>query len=319
MKKRISVVVTCYNEEENIEELYHRIRRVFANLRSYTYEILYVDNASTDGSHRVYEKLANKDKHVKVILMSRNFGSPQPSFLAGIEYATGDAILLLHGDIQDPPELLPKMLAYYEQGYDVVYGVRERREGYGRLWNFYYHAFYYLLKKLAYIEIPLDAGEFSLISRRVAKELLAIPEYDYYLRCLRAFVGFRQIGIPYVRSARTHGKTTESFLSGLYWAKTIILNFSFKPLQIISYLGGIVTIFSVVFLMINLVWGMWYRKAAPGITTVIVLVLFLGGVQLLSLSVIAEYIAKIFLEVKRRPRYIVKETMNIREEKEERS
>jgi dolichol-phosphate mannosyltransferase len=310
-KNRISLVITCYNEEENIEEMYQRILAVFKKLPRYTYEILFVDNNSTDRSIQLYKKLAKKDKKVKIVLMSRNFGSPQPSFLAGIEYSTGEAILLLHGDIQDPPELLPQMLAEYENGYDVVYGVRKKREGYGVVWNFYYHAFYFLLKKLSYIQIPLDAGDFSLITRRVGKELLAIPEYDYYLRCLRAFVGFRQKGIPYIRQAREHGKTTESFFSGLYWAKTIILNFSFKPLTIISYMGITVTLLSIIFLAINLVWGLLYRQAAPGVATVIVVILFLGGVQLISLSVIAEYIATIFLEVKRRPKYIVKETINI--------
>jgi len=311
-KKRISLVVTCYNEEENIEEMYRRIVAVFKKLPAYEYEILYVDNDSRDRSLEIFKKISKKDKRVKVILMSRNFGSPQPSFLAGIEYSKGDAILLLHGDIQDPPELLPEMLKKWNAGYDVVYGVRERREGYGILWNFYYHAFYYLLKKLAYIQIPLDAGDFSLISKRVGQELLDIPEYDYYLRCLRAFVGFPQIGISYVRLAREHGKTNENVFSGLYWAKTIIINFSFKPLTIISYFGVLVTFLSLIFLFINLVWGVIYHQAAPGIATVIAIILFLGGVQLLSLSVIAEYISKIFLEVKRRPKYIVKETINIR-------
>lgn len=311
-KKLISMIVACYNEEENIEEMYRRIVGVFKKLPKYQYEILYVDNDSHDRSTGLYRKLAKKDKNVKTLLMSRNFGSPQPSFLAGIEYSKGDVILLLHGDIQDPPEMLPEMIKKWEQGYDVVYGVREKREGYGVLWNFYYHAFYYLLKKLAYIKIPLDAGDFSLISRRVGDALLDIPEYDYYLRCLRAFVGFPQIGIPYVRSAREHGKTNENMWSSLYWAKTIILNFSFKPLAFITYIGVGVTFLSVLFLIINLVWGFLYRQAAPGIATVIVIVLFLGGVQLLSLSVIAEYISTIFLEVKRRPKYILREKINIK-------
>lgn len=311
MKKRISIVVTCYNEQDNLQEMYQRIVAVFKKLPAYEYEILFVDNDSVDESAALYTKLSKKDKKVKVIFMSRNFGSPQPSFLAGIEYATGAAILLLHGDIQDPPELLPAMVKEWEAGYDVVYGVREKREGYGVLWNFYYHAFYFLLKKLAYITIPLDAGDFSLISKRVGKELLAMPEYDYYLRCLRAFVGFKQTGISYIRLPRKHGVTNENILSGLYWAKTIILNFSFKPLAFITYMGVFVTLLAVIFLVINLVWGVLYRQAAPGIATVIVIVLFLGGVQLLSLSVIAEYISKIFLEVKRRPKYIVRETINI--------
>jgi dolichol-phosphate mannosyltransferase len=312
MKKTIlSLIVACYNEEENIVEMYQRIKAVFQKLPKYEYEIVFVDNASRDRSEELYRNLAKKDKRVKIVLMSRNFGSPQPSFLAGIEYTSGEALVFLHGDIQDPPELLPEMLKYWEDGYDVVYGVRKKREGYGLVWNFYYHAFYYLLKKLAYINIPLDAGDYSLISKRVGKELLNIPEYDYYLRCLRAYVGFKQIGFEYTRRAREHGKTTENLISGLYWAKTIILNFSFKPLTIISYLGFSVTCFSVVYLIFILIASLIFHQAPPGIASVIVVVLLLGGIQLLSLSVIAQYIATIFWEVKRRPKYIVRETLNI--------
>lgn len=313
MKKQIiSLIVACYNEEENIEVMYRRIKAVFQKLPHYEYEIVFVDNASLDRSEELYRKIGNKDKQVKTILMSRNFGSPQPSFLAGIEYATGEALVFLHGDIQDPPELLPEMLTYWQQGYDVVYGVRKKREGYGVVWNFYYHAFYYLLKKLAYISIPLDAGDFSLISKRVGEELLKLPENDYYLRCLRAFVGFKQIGVEYVRRAREHGQTNENIFSGLYWAKTIILNFSFKPLTIISYLGFVVTVLSVLYLFFIVFASIAFHQSPPGIASVIVVVLLLGGIQLLSLSVIAQYIATIFLEVKQRPKYIVKETINCR-------
>lgn len=317
MKKKhlVSVVVPCYNEEGNIEELYTRVKKVFRLLPGYNYELLYIDNASQDQSYDIYEKLAKKDKQVKVILMSRNFGSPQPSFLAGLSYASGDAVVLLHGDIQDPPEMIPQFLAQWKKGFDVVYGVRTKREGYGMMWNFYYKAFYFLLYKLSYISIPPNAGEFSLMSSRVVRELLAIPEYDYNLRCLRAFVGFPQIGIPYIRDARHHGKSTESFWSGIWWAKTIIFNFSFKPLSFISYMGIVVTILSALFLLLNLVLVLIFGYRSPGAPTILGVVLFLGGVQLISLSVIAEYISKIFLEVKSRPKYIVSETMNLQKKK----
>lgn len=316
MKQRVvSIIVPCYNEEENILEMFKKVSQVFRTVKGYTFELIYIDNDSTDNSMSVFKKLAKKDKRVKIIHMSRNFGSPQPSFLAGLSYATGDAAVLLHGDIQDPPEMITQFISYWEQGYDVVYGVRKKREGYGMMWNFYYKFFYWLLAKLAYIPIPLNAGEFSLITKRVIRELLVIEEYDYNLRCLRAFVGFKQIGIPYVRDARVAGKSTESFLSGVWWAKTIILNFSFKPLTIISTLGLIITLCSFLFLLINIILVFVLRHSAPGIPTVIVLISFLGGIQLLSLSIIAEYIAKIFLEVKRRPKYIIDETINFSHKK----
>ncbi len=309
--KIISVIVACYNEDENISEIYKRITNVFKNNRSYNYEIIFVDNDSTDNSGRLFNNLAKKDKKVKIILMSRNFGSPQPSFIAGLEYSRGDAAILLHGDIQDPPELIPQFTEKWEKGYDVVYGIRKTRKGYGFLMNFFYKSFYYLLQKLSYIKIPLNAGDFSLIDRKVINELLKIEEYDYYLRCLRAYVGFKQTGIEYVRDFRKHGKSNENIFTGLWWAKTIIVNFSFQPLEFISKIAFVVMAFSFIFLIINFIMILINRHAPPGVPTIVFLILFLGGVQLLSLSIIAEYLAKIFLEVKRRPRYIIKKKLNI--------
>ena len=291
--------------------MYERIVSVFKKLPKYDYEILYVDNASLDNSDTLYKKLSKKDKKVKIIYMSRNFGSPQPSFIAGMEYATGDAAVFMHGDIQDPPELIGSFIDKWEEGFDVVYGVRKSRKGYGWMWNTLYKGFYYVLNKLAYIQIPMNAGEYSLVDRKVIKELLALDEYDYYLRCLRAYVGFKQVGIDYVRDARAHGRSSESIMTGFWWAKTILVNFSFKPLEWISTIAFYVTIFSFLLLAYDVVAFMFFHNAAKGIPTVVILILFLGGVQLLSLSVIAEYLAKIFLEVKRRPKYIVSKTVNI--------
>jgi dolichol-phosphate mannosyltransferase len=244
--------------------------------------------------------------------MSRNFGSPQPSIIAGLEYSKGDAAILFHGDIQDPPELIPQFAEKWEEGYDVVYGIRKTRKGYGFLMNFFYKSFYYLLQKLSYIKIPLNAGDFSLIDRKVINELLKIEEYDYYLRCLRAYVGFKQTGIEYARDFRKHGKSNENIFTGLWWAKTIIINFSLKPLEVISKIAFVVMAFSFIFLIINVVMILTNRHAPPGVPTIVFLILFLGGVQLLSLSIIAEYLAKIFLEVKRRPKYIVNRKINLK-------
>lgn len=307
--KTISLIIPTYNEEGSIEEMYKRVRTVFRKLK-YTYEMIFIDNCSTDASEKILSDLAKKDKKVKVILMSRNFGSPQPSFIAGLVHCKGGAAVLLHGDIQDPPELIPKFIASWEKGYDVVYGVREIRKGYSWLMNFFYRSFYYLLNKLAYIQIPLNAGEFSLIDRKVINELVKMEEYDYYLRCLRAFLGFKQIGILYVRDARVKGRSTESFWSGLWWAKTIIVNFSFKPLAWISQLAFLVVIASFLSIILFLISYFFNPTSPRGIPTLFVLILFLGGIQLLALSVIAEYMSKIFLEVKRRPRYIIKKILN---------
>jgi len=310
-KKTISIIVTNYNEEENILEMYGRICAVFKKISTYNFELLYVDNASTDQSGKLYTQLSKKDKRVKVLCMSRNFGSPQPSFIAGMEYATGDAAVFMHGDIQDPPELIGAFIKKWEEGYAVVYGVRKSRKGYGWMWNTLYKGFYYVLNRLSYIHIPMNAGEFSLVDKRVIKELLRLDEYDYYLRCLRAYVGFPQIGIEYVRDARAHGRSSESIMTGFWWAKTILVNFSFKPLEWISTIAFSVTVFSFLLLIYDIIAFAFFRNAARGIPTVVILILFLGGVQLLSISVIAEYLAKIFLEVKRRPKYIIQKTINI--------
>ncbi len=310
-KKIISIIVTNYNEEENIREMYSRVVAVFKKLPSYAYEIVFVDNASEDGSLKIYSDICKKDRNVKLVWMSRNFGSPQPSFIAGMEYAKGDAAVFMHGDIQDPPELIGAFIKKWEEGFDVVYGVRKSRKGYGWMWNTLYKGFYYVLNKLSYIHIPMNAGEFSLVDKRVIAELLLLDEYDYYLRCLRAYVGFRQTGIDYIRDARAHGRSSESIMTGFWWAKTILVNFSFKPLEWISTIAFTVTVFSFLLLCYDIVAFLFFRNAAKGIPTVVILILFLGGVQLLSISVIAEYLAKIFLEVKRRPKYIVSRTLNI--------
>lgn len=309
--KKVSLIVACYNESQNIEELYGRVKQTFAKLAKHTWEIIYVDNASTDHSEKIYDHLCRRDKRVKVILMSKNFGSPQSSFLAGLRACCGQAAILLHGDIQDPPEMIAEFIKKWKLGYQVVYGVRTKRRGYGFFWNFMYKAFYFILHKFAYIDIPLDAGEFSLIDRQVINELIKFKEYDYYLRCLRAFVGFRQIGIPYERDARHRGRSTENLLTSFWWAKTILINFSFKPLEWISTLAFMVVILTLLLLVVNLMLMLLFQNSPRGIPTIVFLILFLGAIQLLSLSVIAEYLAKIFLEVKRRPRYIIKKTINL--------
>jgi glycosyltransferase involved in cell wall biosynthesis len=310
-KKRISVVVSCYDEAENIGPMHERLSAVLQSLDRYDYEILFVDNDSIDDSSRLLTALAEKDSRVKVLFMSRNFGSPQPSFLAGLAHCRGHAAVLLHGDIQDPPELIPQFVEKWEAGYEVVYGVSRRRDGFGPITNLVFRGFYALLARMAYISIPLNAGEFSLIGRRAIDELLKIDEYDYYIRCLRAYVGFKQTGIEYERSARSRGKSTQNPLMLLWWAKTLIVNFSFKPLEWIALLAMAVVLVAFVSIIVFLISYAIHPDSPRGIPTLFVLILFLGGVQLLALSVVAEYLAKIFLEVKRRPRYIVRDALNL--------
>lgn len=308
--KKISVIIASYNEEENIKPLYERLVKVSEKL-PFVFEFIWVDNDSTDNSEKILASLAKRDKRVKAIFMSRNFGSPQPSFLAGMKNARGDAVVLLQGDIQDPPEVIPSFIKEWEKGNEVVYGIRTKREGYGVFKNFLYKLFYYVFSKLSYLKIPLEVGDFSLLDKVVVINLINFGEYDYYIRGLRSYVGYKQAGVKYVREKRRAGKSNENFLSSLWWAKTIIINFSLRPLELISKLAFLVMLLTMAAIIINITLVLVVRGSPPGIPTILIVVLFLGGIQLLSLSIIAEYLAKMFLEIKGRPKYIIKKKINI--------
>ncbi len=302
---KVSIIIACYNEGENILLMHKRLIEIFKNLE-YELEIIYVDNASADNSEKNYRQLCQQDLRVKALLMSRNFGSPQPSYLAGLKNCSGDVAILLAGDMEDPPEIIPQFIDKWRIGYQVVYGVRRgMKENYWR--NLLSTLFYWFLKKMAYIDIPLNAGDFSLLDRRVINEVIQFDERDFFLRGVRAFVGFKQIGVDFVRDKRQAGESNTSFRVALWWAKTIIINFSFKPLEWVSKLTFIVMILSFLGIIINLILYFIIPGAPRGIPTIVILTLFLGSVQLLGISIIGEYLAKIFVEIKHRPRYIIRE------------
>lgn len=273
------------------------------------YEIVFVNDCSPDNAAEVLADLAARDKRVVVINHARNFGS-QSAFTSGMQIATGDVVILLDGDLQDPPELIEAFYQKWREGFDVVYGERAKREATPFL-KIAYKVFYRLFRRLSYISIPLDAGDFSLIDRRVVDELNRLPENNRFLRGLRAWVGFKQIGVPYVRPERMFGRTTNSLLKNLDWARKAILSFSYVPLDIITWLA--ISVVGVAFLsIIGQIIGRLVRPelVPSGFTTVIVLILFMGGIQLLSLGIIGSYLAHIYDEVKRRPPYIVDSILN---------
>lgn len=309
-QKKISIIAACYNEEKSIPKLYERVKKVFSKL-NYDFEIIYADNDSQDNSISEYKKLTRLDKRVKVLLMSRNFGTPQSSFLAGMRHAKGDAVIVMDGDIQDPPELFPKLIEKWERGFKVVYGIREKREGISFFYKVLYKLFYFVLNKLSYVKLPLNAGEFSLMDKKIIEELLEFGESEYYLRCLRAYVGYEQTGIKYSRQPRKDGKPDTNFRKSLWFAKVIIINFSFKPLSYISQIAFIVVLLTILLIVANIFMYFAFENSPPGIPTIVFLILFLGAIQLLSLSVIGEYLARIYIEVKKRPRYIIKKGINI--------
>lgn len=308
IKKRLSVVIPCFNELPNITPMYQRVTKALKTVTS-NYEIIFIDNGSTDASFDVFKRLSLMDKKVTIIALSRNFYKSQGAYSAGIDYATGDCAVLLDGDIQDPPELIGEMVNLWQKGYDIVYGVRAHREG-SKLRNLAYTLFYRIFSNLSYVEIPKDAGDFSLIDKKVIGVFRQMPERDRYIRGLRAWMGFNSVGINYKRQERVRGKTSNSFIDNIRWALLGIFSFSYVPLELITWLAILSFIISLFAVILYTILYFIVPNAPRGFQTLLISTLFLGSIQLLSLSIIAHYIGKIFEEVKGRPKYIIREILN---------
>ncbi|MDD5110168.1 MAG: glycosyltransferase family 2 protein [Patescibacteria group bacterium] len=308
--KKISVVVPCYNEQENLERTYGKLKEVLLQVTP-NYEIVFADNGSTDASEPIYRKLAAADPRVVVVMLSRNFGSPDHTYTAGTEHTSGDAVVWADADLQDPPEMIPQFVKKWISGYDVVYGIRSRRAG-NPIRNACYKLFYRLMKSTSYLDIPLDVSEFSLMDRKVVNVINAMPERNRFVRGLRAWAGFRATGIPYFRGERTAGKTKFTFWTYIRTARKGLFSFSYAPLEWITTISGIlvvVTSLALLFYLGGYIFG-YLPEGQRGIRTIILMVLFFGTVQLLSLSIIGEYLGRIFEEVKHRPKYVVREVLN---------
>jgi dolichol-phosphate mannosyltransferase len=302
--KLLSVVIPIYNEKDNIGELYDRLNRLERDLRS-GLEIVFVNDGSADSSVDMLKDLAGKDKKVKIVNLSRNFGH-QIAIRAGIEFVTGDAVAVMDADLQDPPEVVLRMVAKWREGFHVVYAVRKtRKEGF--FLRLLYAAFYRILKIMANTDIPLDSGDFCLMDASVVKILSSMPESDPFMRGLRSWVGFDQIGVEYDRQERFGGSTKYSFLKLLRLALDGIVSFSYIPLRIAAIFGFAVS--SVSFLLI--VYLLIKHLPLLGMTTIAILVLFLGGVQLITIGILGEYVARVYEQSKKRPLFLVRETVNI--------
>lgn len=298
---RISAVIACYKDAPAIPLMHERLSRVFAAL-AVDHEIIFVNDGSPDDSASILSALAARDEHVLAIEHSRNFGS-QSAFLSGMELATGDAVVLLDGDLQDPPEVIPAMYEKWRQGHEVVYGRRGKRET-SILLAIAYKAFYRVFRSLSSVPIPLDAGDFSLMDRTVVEHLLALPETDQFLRGLRAWVGFKQTGVDYVRPERAFGRSTHGWLKNVWWARKGIFSFSFAPLELLGYVAGVMTLLAFAGIGYELVDSLRRPQLRHGVPILIVLVLLFGSLNLLAVSLLGEYLIKIVEEVKRRPRFI---------------
>ena len=301
-ERSVSAIVTCYKDNQAIPVMYERLTAVFTDL-NIDYEIIFVNDCSPDDSEEVIRRLSLNDRRVSGISHSRNFGS-QSAFRSGLEIASKNACVLLDGDLQDPPELIRAFVARWREGYDVVYGRRVKREA-SLFMQFSYKAFYRIFDWFSYVRIPHDAGDFSLLDRRVVEALLQFPERDLFLRGIRAFAGFRQTGVDYVRPERMFGRTTNSLLRNIGWAKKGILSFSNVPLNILSVVGAFLLLLSVALGLFQIAYRLAFPQSTPsGLTTVLLVTLFFGAVNLFAVGLLGEYIAKIFEEVKRRPRFI---------------
>ncbi|MCC7265153.1 MAG: glycosyltransferase family 2 protein [Candidatus Latescibacteria bacterium] len=305
---KISAIIACYRDAPAVPIMHQRLSAVFQQL-GVDYEILFVNDCSPDNAREVLAELAARDPRVVVINHARNFGS-QSAFTSGMRLATGDAVVLLDGDLQDPPELIAEFYAKWREGYQVVYGVRVKREATLFLQTAY-KLFYRAFRRLSYLSVPLDAGDFSLMDRRVVEALNSLPENNRFMRGLRAWVGFRQTGVPYVRPERMFGRTTNSFFKNLGWARKAIFSFSYAPLDFITWIALFTVGCSSLGIVLQILGRIFYPQLTPsGFTTLIVMILFIGGIQLLCLSIIGSYLAHIYDEVKRRPSYIVESVLN---------
>ena len=305
--KKISAIIACYKDAQAIPEMYQRLTSVLTKIK-YDYEIIFVNDGSPDNSEIVLDKICNEDKKVTAIFHSRNFGTDN-AFSSGMVQSKGDAVVLLDGDLQDPPELIPDLISKWEEGYEVAYGEKKEREG-PKIMNFFYKLFYLIFNKISYIKIPLDAGNFALMDKKIVQSINSITETDRFIRGLRAWVGFKQIGVPYKRDLRKYGKTTYNLLGNFRWAKKGIFSFSFFPLEMISYLSYILFIISIFGIIFNMFYYFYGPLAPRGTYFIAVLVLFLGSTNLLFLSILSEYVSKILDETKKRPQYIIKKVLN---------
>lgn len=303
IRHKLTAVIACYKDAQAMPIMYQRLTDTFRKI-NVDYEIIFVNDCSPDNTNEVLHGIVQQDEHVIGIEHSRNFGS-QAAFLSGMEISTGDGVILLDGDLQDPPELIEQFYGMWQEGNDVVYGRRVAREGNQQL-VFFYRVFYRIFRRLSYVPVPLDAGDFSLMDRKVVDELIKLPETDQFLRGLRAWVGFRQVGVDYVRPERMFGVTTNNWRKNIAWARKAIFSFSYVPLEMLTYLGGMLTVISFIAIIFQVIAYFIFPGNPHGITTIIVLILFFGGLNMLGIAVIGEYQGKILEEAKKRPKFIRK-------------
>lgn len=302
----ISVVVPCFNEEEVIAETHRRLTATLRQLEPIGFELIFVDDGSRDETPALLERLQAIDGSVRVVRLSRNFGH-QIAVTAGLEHASGDAVVVIDADLQDPPELIREMVERWQDGYQVVYGMRTDREGETSFKRWTARAFYRLINRLSDVEIPLDAGDFRLMDRKVVDALLLMPERARYLRGMVSWVGFKQIAVLYTRAPRHAGKSKYPLLKMLNFATDGVISFSILPLRLATWIGFVIMGLVLVSILFVLIARLYTHDWVRGWASLFIAVLFMSGVQLVFLGIIGEYVGRIYGEAKRRPLYFVQE------------
>ena len=301
----LTIIVPVYNEEEVLPEFHRRLAGVLDGLAMKS-EIIYVNDGSVDGSVNQMRKLKAEDGRVAMIDLSRNFGK-EIAMTAGLDHSHGDAVVVIDADLQDPPELIPDMIEHWQSGYDVVYAQRTSRAGESAFKKTTAHVFYRVMQQLSRVSIPPDAGDFRLLSRRAVDALSGLREQHRFMKGLFAWIGYPQKAIPYERDARYDGKTKWSYVSLWNFAIEGITSFSTLPLKVATYLGVLTAFSAFIFGMFIVVKTIFFGNPVPGYPSLLVVVLFLGGIQLMALGVIGEYLGRMFDETKGRPLYLIKD------------
>jgi len=305
---KISAVVPIFNEEGNIPILYTKLKDTFIKIDK-NFEIIFVNDGSYDNSFKILENISRKDKKVKVISFSRNFGH-MAALNAGLSYSSGQKVAVMDADMQDPPHIIEKMYKKSLEGYDVVYGIKRNRKE-NALRRFLFKSFYKVLDKISSLKMPLDAGTFSILDKKVVDIIVNLPEKNKYFSGLRAWAGFKQTGVVYERAKRYKGNEA-SFARLFKLAMDGIISFSFVPLKIASFLGFIFSAFAFILIIVLFILKFFVNLGFVGWTSTISTILFIGGIQLITLGIIGEYLARIYDEVKRRPEYIIESKINFK-------
>jgi dolichol-phosphate mannosyltransferase len=307
IKPCLSVIIPIFNEEQVLEALYQRLTTMAAGL-GVSYELVFVNDGSRDHSLELLKLFASTDPKVRVLDFSRNFGH-QVAITAGMDYAQGEAVVVIDADLQDPPELIGMMLQKWQEGYDVVYAVREKREGDTLFKRATAALFYRFLKRITNVDIPLDTGDFRLMSRRAIEAMRLFRERNRFVRGLVSWIGFRQTGVRFVRAERYAGETKYPLKKMLRFAVDGIVSFSFIPLQLATFFGFLASGMSFLGILWVIYLKLFTNATITGWASMMVIMLFLGGVQLLTLGIVGEYIGRIYDEVKHRPLYLVQEAL----------